>query len=75
MSKESAHQDPLMSAEPNRRAPPPGAAGGREPVVAVSCSVCEREVPVSEAAIPEATDYVVYLCGLDCYQRWRSGAK
>jgi hypothetical protein len=36
------------------------------------CSLCEQEVPVSEALIPEAVDYVVYFCGLDCYDRWIS---
>ncbi|HKE42819.1 MAG TPA: DUF3330 domain-containing protein [Casimicrobiaceae bacterium] len=34
--------------------------------------VCEQEVPISEALIPEAVDYVVYFCGLDCYDRWVS---
>ena len=36
----------------------------------LSCEVCLREIPVSEAKSEEAADYVVYLCGLDCYQRW-----
>jgi len=36
----------------------------------LSCEVCLREIPVSEAKNEEAADYVVYLCGLDCYQRW-----
>lgn len=36
----------------------------------VACEVCLKEVPASEATVPEATDYVVYFCGLDCYQRW-----
>ncbi|HEU4428021.1 MAG TPA: DUF3330 domain-containing protein [Myxococcota bacterium] len=31
----------------------------------------EHEVPVSEAVVPEAVDYVVHLCGLECYERWR----
>jgi hypothetical protein len=39
--------------------------------IAVSCAVCDHEVPLSEVVVAEATDYVVYLCGLDCYQRWR----
>jgi hypothetical protein len=37
----------------------------------VLCSTCEREVPVSEAAVAEAVDYIVYFCGLECYDRWR----
>ena len=35
------------------------------------CSACEREVPISEAVVPEASDYMAYFCGLDCYARWR----
>jgi hypothetical protein len=38
----------------------------------VACEVCLKEVPRSEATVPEATDYVVYFCGLDCYQKWKS---
>ncbi|MGH8614260.1 MAG: DUF3330 domain-containing protein [Gammaproteobacteria bacterium] len=42
----------------------------------VACEVCLKEVPRSEATVAEATDYVVYFCGLDCYQKWKSrGAK
>jgi hypothetical protein len=37
----------------------------------VRCAGCEREVPLSEAVVPEASDYVAYFCGLDCYDRWR----
>lgn len=38
----------------------------------VSCEVCLKEVPRSEAAVPEATDYVAYFCGLACYQQWKA---
>jgi hypothetical protein len=38
----------------------------------VACAICRKEVPISEAAISEATDYVVYFCGLDCYEKWKS---
>ena len=37
----------------------------------VPCDVCQHEIPLSEAVVAEATDYVVYFCGLDCYARWR----
>ena len=37
----------------------------------VSCEMCLKEVPRSEAAVPEATDYVLYFCGLECYQQWK----
>lgn len=38
----------------------------------VACDVCLKEVPKSEATVPEATDYVAYFCGLDCYDRWKA---
>ena len=38
----------------------------------VVCEMCLKEVPRSEATVPEATDYVVYFCGLDCYGKWKS---
>lgn len=37
----------------------------------VPCDVCQHEISLSEALAAEATDYVVYFCGLDCYDRWR----
>ena len=36
----------------------------------VSCELCLREIPKSEAAMAEAREYVAYFCGLDCYQKW-----
>ena len=41
----------------------------------VSCQVCRHEVPLSEAVVPEAVDYMVYLCGLDCYAAWKARAR
>ena len=41
-------------------------------VTLVSCEVCLKEVPVAEAVIPEATDYFVHICGLECYEKWKS---
>lgn len=42
----------------------------------VACEMCLKEVPASEATIPEATDYFVHFCGLDCYEKWkRQGGK
>ncbi len=38
--------------------------------IRVPCHVCRHEIPASEALVPEATDYLVYFCGLDCYQAW-----
>lgn len=36
----------------------------------LSCELCLKEIPVSEAKMEEAVDYVVYFCGLECYQQW-----
>lgn len=38
----------------------------------VSCEVCLKEVPLAEATVPEACDYFVYFCGLECYEKWKS---
>lgn len=37
----------------------------------VKCEVCLKEVPLSEATVPEATDYLVNFCGLECYEKWK----
>lgn len=37
----------------------------------VPCEVCLTEIPISEAKIDEASDYVAYFCGLECYDKWR----
>ena len=42
-------------------------------LVPVSCEICLREIPKSEAKSGEAGDYVLYFCGLDCYGKWQSG--
>jgi len=36
----------------------------------VSCEICMKEIPVSEAKSDEASDYVVFYYGLDCYKIW-----
>jgi hypothetical protein len=41
----------------------------------VACEVCLKEVPKSEATVAEATDYVAYFCGLDCYHKWQAQAR
>ena len=40
-------------------------------VESVQCDVCLKEVPVSEATVPEASDYFVHFCGLECYAKWK----
>jgi hypothetical protein len=37
----------------------------------VTCEVCLREIPRSEAVVPAVLDYVAYFCGLDCYEKWK----
>jgi YHS domain-containing protein len=37
----------------------------------VTCKVCMKEVPLSAAKSDEASDYVYYFCGPDCYAKWR----
>ena len=37
----------------------------------VSCEICRSEIPVSEANIAEAVDYVVHFCGVECYEEWK----
>ena len=41
----------------------------------VACEICLKEVPRSEATVREATDYIAYFCGLDCYEKWKSQAR
>ena len=38
----------------------------------VACEICLKELPKSEATVPEATDYIAYFCGLECYEKWKS---
>ena len=38
----------------------------------VACEICLKEVPISEATVPEATDYVVHFCGLEFYDKWKN---
>lgn len=41
------------------------------PVEIVHCDLCLKEVPVSGATVPEAADYFVHFCGLECYEQWK----
>ncbi|MDJ0881875.1 MAG: DUF3330 domain-containing protein [Gammaproteobacteria bacterium] len=36
----------------------------------VACSQCLKEVPQSEAMVPEASEYVAHFCGIECYNLW-----
>ena len=37
----------------------------------ITCEVCFKEIPISEAKSAKATDYIMYYCGLDCYDKWK----
>ena len=37
----------------------------------VDCEICLKEIPLSEAKNEEATDYVMYFCGLECFEKWK----
>lgn len=39
----------------------------------IKCEICLKEVPKSECKCAEAKDYVLYFCGLDCYEQWQEG--
>jgi hypothetical protein len=43
--------------------------------VMVSCAVCLSEIPFDQASVVEVEDYVMYFCGLECYQVWRKAGK
>lgn len=40
----------------------------------IPCEVCMKEIPLSEAKVEEASDYVAYFCGLECFDKWRKEA-
>ena len=35
----------------------------------LACEVCLNNIPATEAKSEEATDYVAYFCGLNCYDK------
>jgi len=41
----------------------------------VACEICLKHVPKSETKVEEASDYVLYFCGIDCYEKWREEEK
>lgn len=36
----------------------------------IACEVCLKEVPKTGALHAEGTEYVLYFCGTDCFQKW-----
>jgi len=41
----------------------------------IECEVCLKEIPKSGAFSEETSDYVMYFCGLECYDKWREQDK
>ena len=37
----------------------------------VSCEICLKEVPKSDAKNAEVHDYTLHFCGLECYGKWQ----
>jgi YHS domain-containing protein len=41
----------------------------------VACQVCGRELPVSEALVSEARDYIYHFCSNECLARFEQQAR
>ena len=40
----------------------------------IPCAVCQHDIPLSEAVVPEASDNAAYFCSRDCYYAWLTRA-
>jgi hypothetical protein len=40
----------------------------------LTCEICLKEIPLSAAVSAEGVEYVLYLCGAECYDEWHSQA-
>jgi hypothetical protein len=38
----------------------------------INCEICLKEIPQSEAKNTEAEEYIIWFCGLECYEKWRN---
>jgi hypothetical protein len=38
----------------------------------INCEICLKEVPQSEAKNTEAEEYIIWFCGLECYEKWKT---
>jgi len=36
-----------------------------------NCEVCRKLIPESAAMTAEGVDYVLYYCGIECYETWQ----
>lgn len=41
----------------------------------LSCEICLQDIPASSAYSSETMDYVMYYCGLNCYDQWQKRQK
>jgi hypothetical protein len=39
------------------------------------CKECQKEIPASESGQPEAQEYALYFCGLECFRKWQERAE
>jgi hypothetical protein len=39
----------------------------------IACEICLKEIPRDLAKSEEASGYVHYFCGEDCFARWQQG--
>jgi hypothetical protein len=37
----------------------------------VSCAVCRKQIPPDEALQNEGEEYLLWFCGLECYESWK----
>lgn len=41
----------------------------------VKCDHCAKEVPASGAKSRTVDEYVLWFCGVECYEQWREDSK
>lgn len=42
------------------------------PAVHVACSLCQKEIPLGSALMPEGEEYVGYFCGEECLAEYEA---
>ena len=35
------------------------------------CEICTKEIPAEDMHSAEVDNYVVYYCGVECYEKWK----
>lgn len=36
----------------------------------ISCEICLKEVSSNTGKVSEVDEYIMYFCGLECYDKW-----